>query len=303
MKTTLLIMAAGLGSRYGGLKQLDTMGPGGETIMDYSIYDALQSGFNKIVFVIRKSFEDEFSAVFAEKFRNKVEVELVCQEIDEVPAGAIYNEAREKPWGTGHAIWVARNCIQEPFAVINADDFYSKEAFETMEDFLKSKKTAEKDYYSMCAYKLQNTLSENGSVSRGLCKTDTENFLETVTEHTNIQRNTDGIIYSSFADGSKIELNPNSNVSMNFWGFTPGIFRHIEQQFVLFLKNHGQELKSEFYIPSVIDELILNGIATTEVLECNTKWFGVTYAEDKLEASKNIQQLIENKVYPSKLWK
>lgn len=303
MKTTLLIMAAGLGSRYGGLKQLDTMGPGGETIMDYSIYDALLSGFNKIVFVIRKSFGDEFSAVFAEKFRSIVEVELVCQEINEVPSGAIYNEAREKPWGTGHAIWVARNCIHEPFAVINADDFYGKEAFETMSYFLKSKKTAEKDHYSMCAYKLQNTLSQNGSVSRGLCKTNTENYLETATEHTNIQRNTAGVIYSNFADGSKIELSPNSKVSMNFWGFTPGIFSQIEQQFVLFLKNQGNELKSEFYIPSVVDELILNGIATTEVLECNAKWFGVTYAEDKLEASKNIQQLIENKVYPWKLWK
>jgi NDP-sugar pyrophosphorylase family protein len=302
MKTTLLVLAAGMGSRYGGIKQLDKMGPNGETIMDYSIFDAIQAGFNKIVFVIRQSFEKEFRTAFVDKLQNKVEVNLAFQDLNDIPEGLSFSNEREKPWGTAHAIWAARNVINEPFAAINADDFYGRDAFDTMSQFLKSPKAAGKNYYSMCGYMLENTLSEHGSVSRGICQTDDRGLLISIAENTHIQTNANGIIVNTSKDGKVTELNAKDTVSMNFWGFTPDIFSYIEEQFREFIKNNGNDSKAEIYIPFVVDELIQKKLARTEVLKSNAKWFGVTYAEDKIKASENIRSLIRSGLYPDNLW-
>ncbi|TVQ87520.1 MAG: nucleotidyltransferase [Bacteroidetes bacterium] len=300
MEITLLVLSAGMGSRYGGLKQLDHVGPSGETIMDYSIYDAINAGFNKIVFVIRHSFEKEFREKFIEKLRGKAELRLAFQELDNIPDGIEYHPEREKPWGTAHAVWTARKLITGPFAMINADDFYGREAFVTMADFLKKKQTATDNQYAMCGYKLIKTLSEYGSVSRGVCSIK-DSYLETVEEHTHIRISGNGDIINR-QDGFEKILDSESIVSMNFWGFTPGLFRFLDEKLRKFLHHNSMELKSEMYIPFVVDELIKEKNAVVEVLDCDAQWFGITHKEDKAKAVSNLSKLIEESVYPENLW-
>ena len=298
MKPTLLVLAAGMGSRYGGLKQIDPIGPSNETIIDYSIHDAIEAGFGKIVFVIREGFEKEFKALFNAKLAGKIEVDYVNQEIGKIPEGSSFTPDREKPWGTGHAILMAKSCINEPFAVINADDYYGVEAFSTMADFLMNS-VSEKEY-GMVGYQLANTISENGSVSRGVCSTNDSEHLTTVIERTHIEKLTDGIAYKE--DEKWTSILGDTTVSMNFWGFTPQIFKHLEDQFISFLAEEGQALISEFFIPSVVAKIIANSNTNVKVLKSAAQWFGVTYREDKEKAAKAILELVEKGVYPSKLW-
>lgn len=299
MKPTLLVLAAGMGSRYGGLKQMDPIGPAGETIIDYSIYDAIKAGFGKIVFVIRESFETEFKDLFNEKLRGKIEVDYVNQEIEKVPFDSSYNTSREKPWGTGHAILMAKDSINEPFAVINADDYYGVEAFTTISDYLTNSITDQEN--CMVGYQLGNTISENGFVSRGICEINNENLLTTVVERTHIEKLKDGIAYKN--NEKWIFLTDDTTVSMNFWGFTPSLFGHLESQFKTFLKLEGDQLKSEFFIPSVVAQNIDEGNTQIRVLKSNAQWFGVTYKEDKKKAEQAIEALIAKGTYPNKLWK
>ncbi len=290
-----------MGSRYGGLKQLDHLGPSGETIMDYSIYDALGAGFDKIVFIIRRSFEKEFREKFVDKLLGKAEIKLAFQELDNIPDDISYHHDRVKPWGTAHAVWTARNSINEPFAMINADDFYGREAFVAMANFLKKKQNATDNQYAMCGYKLINTLSEHGSVSRGVC-TVKDNYLETVEEHTHISISENDKIINRKDDLEK-NLDSDSIVSMNFWGFTPGLFRFLDEKLRQFLLYNSMELNSEMYIPFVVDELIKEKNAGVEVLDCNAMWFGITHKEDKEKAVRNLSELVKKGNYPDNLWK
>ena len=299
MKPTLFVLAAGMGSRYGGLKQIDGLGPNGETIMDYSVYDALRAGFGKVVFVIRKDFEEAFREVVISKYADKVPCEVCFQSVDKVPEGCTYNPERTKPWGTNHAVLMAKDLIREPFAVINADDFYGRESFQVLADYLKSVEgTTGK--YCMVGYRVANTLSENGSVSRGVCATDENGYLTDVVERTKIEKVGDKIIYTE--DGVDTEISPNSPVSMNMWGFTPEYFEYVEKAFVEFLQARGQELKSEFYIPTLVNDMIRSGKATCKVLDTTSKWFGVTYAEDRPQVVMKINNLVREGVYPEKLF-
>ena len=301
MKPTLIILAAGMGSRYGGLKQLDRVGASGETIMEYSVYDAIRAGFGKIVFVIRKSFENEFYSEVISKFQDKIEVKAVFQDISAVPQGCTFNPEREKPWGTNHAVLMAKDAVNEPFGVINADDFYGKESFEILAKFLNNIRN-EKNCYCMVAYRLQNTLSENGYVSRGECFVDENNFLTNVIERTKIVRKEGKIIFQQ-NENQEIEIKPDVPVSMNFWGFTPDYFEYSQKKFIEFLQREGQEVTSEFYIPTMVNYLISNKITTCKVLETPASWFGVTYKEDKQMVIKKLNNLIEQKTYPKNLWK
>jgi hypothetical protein len=300
MKPTLLILAAGMGSRYGGLKQLDRVGASNETIMDYSVYDAIRAGFGKVVFVIRRSFEQEFYSEVISKFDDKIEVKTVFQDISAVPAGCVYNPEREKPWGTNHAVLTAKNVINEPFGVINADDFYGKESFEILADFLQKAKRKTGDY-CMAAYRLGNTLSENGYVSRGECFVDENGFLTGITERTKIVEKGARLVFQ-LHENQEVEIAHDTPVSMNFWGFMPDYFEHSEKRFVQFLKEHGQELKSEFYIPTMVNDLVYSKLATCKVIQTPSQWFGVTYADDKPMVVAKINNLVKNKVYPQKLW-
>ncbi|WP_163707127.1 nucleotidyltransferase family protein [Mangrovibacterium lignilyticum] len=299
MKPTLLILAAGMGSRYGGLKQIDPFGPSGETILEYSVFDAIRAGFGKVVFVIRESFADEFKSRFDEKLKGKIEVEYVYQELTKLPEGYLCPEDREKPWGTGHAILMAKDVISEPFAAINADDFYGAPAFQIMADFFENK--VSETTYSMVGYLLKNTLSENGTVSRGICKTDADQNLIEITERHQIGRSGNSIVFVDEAD-NQVEVGENTPASMNFWGFHPSLFQHLENQFKAFLDEKMQLPKSEFYIPSVVFELIKSGKVNTKVLQADSPWFGVTYTDDKAYVVEQIQKLTDAGVYPSKLW-
>ncbi len=302
MKPTLLVLAAGMGSRYGGLKQMDAVGPNGETIMDYSIFDAARAGFGKVVFVIRKDFEDVFRQAFANRFGSAIEVELVFQSIDKVPAGSTYTPERTKPWGTNHAVMMGAEAVKEPFAVINADDFYGKESFEILAQFLNEVKD-QKNRYSMVGYRLSNTLSESGAVSRGICEKDESGNLVSVVERTHIESFGGTPAYKD-ENGKMVPFeNVDTPVSMNMWGFTPEYFEHSEQYFKEFLAQNGQNPKSEFYIPYVIDKLIKSNTATVKVLDTPSKWFGVTYAEDKPSVMMKVAELVRKGVYPEKLWK
>lgn len=300
MKPTLFVLAAGMGSRYGGLKQLDGLGPNGETIMDYSIYDAIRAGFGKVVFVIRRVFEADFREKIVSKYIDRIPVELVFQDLDNLPAGFTVPEGREKPWGTNHAVLMGKDVIHEPFAVINADDYYGRESFQVLADYLKSIEGTE-GKYAMVGYRVSNTLSESGSVARGVCETNEQGFLTKVTERTKILREEDGVIRFIEEDG-KTALDENTPVSMNMWAFTPDYFRYSEQCFVEFLKEHGNELKSESYIPSLVDELIHSGKATCRVLDTPSRWFGVTYATDRPQVVEKFAQLVKDGVYPSPLF-
>lgn len=300
MKPTLFVLAAGMGSRYGGLKQLDGLGPNGETIMDYSIYDAIKAGFGKVVFVIRESFEADFKTVVVNKFKDLIEVDVVFQDIAKVPEGCTYHPEREKPWGTNHAVLMGKEVINEPFAVINADDFYGQESFGILAEFLKSV-VGKKNEYCMVGYRVGNTLSESGSVSRGVCVVDENAYLQNVVERTHIEEKGGTIIYID-EKGEEVSLQPNTPVSMNMWGFTPDYFDYSIEYFKEFLAENGQKLKSEFYIPLAVNNLITEGKVTCKVLDTPSKWFGVTYAEDRPQVVLKINELIKKGVYPSKLF-
>jgi hypothetical protein len=299
MKPTLFILAAGMGSRYGGLKLIDGLGPNGETIMDYSVFDALRAGFGKIVFVIRKDFEQDFRNVVLSKYEDKVPCEICFQSLDKVPEGYTYNPERTKPWGTNHAVLMGKDLIHEPFAVINADDFYGKESFQVLADFL-TQAQDKKGEYCMVGYHVANTLSENGSVSRGVCSTDDNGYLTDVVERTHIEQIGANVVYTE--DGVDTIIAPNTPVSMNMWGFTPEYFEYAQEAFKEFLTNYGQELKKEFYIPTLVNDMIVAGKATCKVLDTPAKWFGVTYAEDRPQVVMKLNDLIKKGVYPEKLF-
>jgi NDP-sugar pyrophosphorylase family protein len=298
MKPTLVILAAGMGSRYGGLKQLDEVGPNGEAIIDYSLFDAIRAGFGKVVFIIRHDFEEAFKARFDQKLKGKIEVEYVFQDLTDLPEGFFVPEGREKPWGTAHAIRSARNVVDTPFAAINADDFYGVEAYTTVAKFLTGDVTT--GQYAMVGYRMDKTLSENGSVSRGLCIANNEGNLVDIDELTKITSERDGIFY--YRDEKRIPLKGDEIVSMNFWGFHPSLFSHMEDGFIRFLEEKGEELKSEFFIPMFVDELIKSGKTKVKILTSDASWFGVTYQEDKPIVKERIQQLIGQGRYPAKLW-
>ncbi|MCC8088605.1 MAG: nucleotidyltransferase [Rikenellaceae bacterium] len=302
MKPTLLVLAAGMGSRYGSLKQMDGIGPNNEAIIDYSIYDAIRAGFGKVVFVIRHSFEKEFKEVFnKDRFNGKIDVELVFQELDKLPDGFAVPEGREKPWGTNHALLMGAEVIKEPFAVINADDFYGAEAYKTIGDYLVSLADS-KNRYCMVGYMLENTLSEHGSVSRGICETDSNDNLTNVVERTYIIKEGDEVLYKDENDILK-PIDAKSKVSMNMFGFSPDYFDYSKDYFPKFLKENQSNLKAEFFIPLMVNELISSGKAEMKVLSSDAKWFGVTYKEDKPAVIEKLNGLIEKGVYPQKLWK
>jgi UTP-glucose-1-phosphate uridylyltransferase len=298
MKPTLLILAAGMGSRYGGLKQIEPVGPNGETILEYSIFDAIRAGFGKIIFVIRHSFADEFISLVESKLKADIEVGYVYQELDYLPAGYPLPADRVKPWGTGHAILMAKDVIHEPFAAINADDFYGGPAFQEIASFFRNEVSP--TTYGMVGYLLKNTLSEFGTVSRGVCKTDRNANLIEINERTKIAREGNSIVYREGA--TAMELDGNAPVSMNFWGFHPSLFTHLESRFKSFLDEKINVPKAEFFIPSVIFDLIQSGIVQSKVLHADSPWFGVTYPDDKPFVVTRIQQLVKRGHYPGKLW-
>jgi len=289
---TLLVMAAGMGSRYGGLKQLDAVGPNRETIIDYSVYDAIEAGFSKVVFIIRREFEAEFKSKITNKFSGKIQVELAFQDLHALPDGFACPEGRNKPWGTGHAILSAVDLINEPFVVINADDFYGRESFQKLAEFYSKNNRS----FSMVVYKLDQTLSSFGGVTRGICTVENDR-LKTVVETGNVRKTDQGV-----SSDSKVKLDGSEPVSVNIWGFTPALFDYLKDMFVDFMKKRGMELKSEFLIPSVINDLIQSGREEVYVLRSDANWFGVTYKEDKPYVMGEIQKLVDGDVYPQKLF-
>lgn len=302
MQPTLLVLAAGMGSRYGGLKQMDPMGPNGETVLDYSVYDAIRAGFTRVVFIIREDFADLFKEQVGAKFAGKIEVDYVFQKLDDLPVGFAVPEGREKPWGTIHAIRAARTAVAGPFAVINADDFYGADAYQQIANYFKQEidNSDGKSHYGMVGYHITKTLSDHGDVNRGICS-DENGFLKDVEEVTEIKREDDGKIYGNGLDGNRREVPESAVASMNFWGFTNEFFTQIEAHFITFLKERGAEMKSECYIPTLVDELIRDGKADCKVIETTSSWFGVTYPDDKPHVVENINKLIEAGDYPQSL--
>lgn len=303
MKPTLLLLAAGMGSRYGGLKQLDGLGPNGETIMDYSIYDAIKAGFGKIVFVIRKDFEKDFKEKILSKYEGHIPAELVFQSLDALPEGFAVPEGREKPWGTNHAVMMAKDVIKEPFCVINCDDFYNRNSFMVIGNFLSELPDNAKNAYAMVGFRVGNTLSENGTVARGVCSTDENELLTTVVERTEIMR-VDGKVCYKDEQGQWVAIADNTPVSMNMWGFTPDYFDYSEAYFKEFLSDEKNQtnLKAEFFIPLMVNKLVNDKTATVKVLDTTSKWFGVTYSADREGTVERIQSLINEGVYPAKLF-
>ena len=303
MKPTLFVLAAGMGSRYGGLKQLDGLGPHGETIMDYSIYDAIRSGFGKVVFVIRKDFEDDFRSKILSKYEGHIPVEVVFQSTDALPEGFTCPEGRTKPWGTNHAVLMAKDVVKEPFCVINCDDFYNRDAFMVIGKYLSELPEGAKNKYAMVGFRVGNTLSDNGTVARGICSKDAAENLTTVVERTEIMR-VDGKVSYKDENGAWVAVEDNTPVSMNMWGFTPDYFEYSEEYFKEFLSDpkNMENLKAEFFIPLMVNKLINDKTATVQVLDTTSKWFGVTYAADRPSVVAKIQQLINDGVYPEKLF-
>jgi NDP-sugar pyrophosphorylase family protein len=294
---TLLVLAAGMGSRYGGLKQIDPVGPGGETIMDYSVYDALRAGFGKIVFVIRKDIEQAFREVFGARFEKRIPVEYVFQELNDLPAGFSVPSGRTKPWGTTQAVLSASSAIQEPFAAINADDFYGAESYRVLAQALHSEGTD----YAMIGFVLRNTLSNFGSVARGVCSVDDQGFLESIVEMTNIERDGSSAKCTDAA-GKIVRLTGDEVVSMNMWGFAPRILEQLEDHFRVFLKKSDSDPKSECYLPSAVNDLVLSEQARVRVLRTSDSWFGVTYREDRQRVVESIGRLVRAGLYPERLW-
>ncbi len=298
-KPTLLILAAGMGSRYGGIKQMDQFGPHGETIIDYSIYDAIACGYGKIVFIIREDFAEAFKEVFEPKLEGRIDREYVYQALDSFVKDGQAPADRKKPWGTAHAVLCAYRNIQEPFAVINADDFYGQEAFALMASFLQTE--CSESRYAVMGYELSKTLSENGSVSRGVCTRDEQGNLSTINERTKIYRDGDKVVFKDEDDKEHV-LADNTPVSMNFWGFHPNVFELMEQRFEAFIKEQGHNPKAEFLIPAVVDYYIANRMGTVKVIPTPSQWFGVTYQEDAPTVRASLKRLIDAGVYPSNLW-
>lgn len=301
MKPTLFVLAAGMGSRYGGLKQLDGLGPHGETIMDYSIYDAIHAGFGKVVFVIRKDFEDHFRSKILSKYEGHIPVEVVFQSTQDLPEDFTCPAGRTKPWGTNHALLMGRNVIKEPFAIINSDDYYGRNSFEVMAQELSNLPEGSKHNYSMLGFKVGNTMSESGSVSRGVCET-VDGYLTGIVERTSIAYDENHNIFFDDEQGHSVQLAPDTPVSMNFWGFTPDYFDYSEQAFVEFLKAHINEPKSEFFIPTVVNRLISEKKARVKVLKTDSKWFGVTYSADRQGVVDKFAALHDSGFYPDSMF-
>lgn len=301
MQPTLLVLAAGIGSRYEGLKQTDPVGPHGEIIIDYSIHDAIRAGFGKVVFVIRKDIETEFRESFGDRYASVIPVEYAFQELADLPVGYTVPKDRQKPWGTGQAILSARNLINEPFAVINADDFYGRAGYRLLCKHLNSAADGDCADYAMVGFVLRNTLSDNGSVSRGICECDKDGFVSDLVERSKIYRDGDGGRYED-DDGSETLVSGDKVVSMNFWGFTTSIFDHLDSEFRIFLSEQGNTLRSEFQIPIVAGTLVKRGLAKLTLLESPDSWFGITYREDKSMVTENIRKLVDAGVYPKRLF-
>ncbi len=301
MKPTLLILAAGIGSRYGSLKQLDRIGPSGEAIIDYSIYDAIRAGFGKVVFVIKESIEKDFREIIIDKLKDKIPMDYVLQEIWKVPEGTVISPERKKPWGTGHAILMAAGNIDGPFAVINADDFYGRDAFRAVADYYHNWTPSRINDYCMVGYEVRNTLSEHGAVSRGVCFSDEDQHLSEVIERTRIERTPIGISYRDEKD-QPVLLAENTIVSMNFWGFTPSYFGYLETGFKKFLLQNAGDPKAEYYIPTAVNELIHSREATVKLLNSSAQWFGMTYREDRDHVVAKINELVRKGEYPENLW-
>lgn len=296
----LVVLAAGMGSRYGGLKQVEPVGPSGELIIDYSVFDALRGGFGSIVFIIRREIEADFRASVGKRFEGVTDVHYVFQELTALPAGQSLPAGRTKPWGTGHAILMARDAVQTPFAAINADDFYGRNAFAVLGRFLRDEGTAP-DVYGMVGFQLANTLSEHGSVARGICTVDRLGKLASVEEVVGIEKCEPGP-HQARENGSERVFSGSERVSMNMWGFHPSVFAHLEEQFAAFLRRHGTEPRSEFYIPTVVNTLIESGAADVRVLQTDSPWYGVTYREDKPCVVDAIGKLVAQGCYPNPLW-
>lgn len=310
MKPTLLVLAAGMGSRYGGLKQMDGLGPNGETIIDYSIYDAVQAGFGKVVYIVREYFKEQFEEIVKQKYSNvkcidgePLEFQFVTQELNKIPSRFTLNPERQKPWGTAHAVLMAKDVIKEPFAVINGDDYYGKESFRILADWLRAHEDS-KGVYSIVGFELARTLSESGSVSRGICYYDENQHLTGIAEHLNIAKEADGKVYgdNSVNGETHLELVGDALCSMNMWGFTPDYFEQSEKVFESFLEANINEPKKEFYIPYAIDNMIQSGEAKTEVLSTPSQWFGVTYKEDRPAVVAKFKEFADTGIYPSPLY-
>jgi NDP-sugar pyrophosphorylase family protein len=301
MNPTLVVLAAGIGNRYGGLKQMDAVGPSGETIVDYSIFDAARAGFNKVVFVIRRSIESDFREVYLDKLAKKIDVDYVFQEIEDVPSGLSVPTGRKKPWGTSQAVLVSRSKVRAPFAAINADDFYGQEAFQVMAAFLRGLGTGDLSY-SLVGYDLETTLSEHGTVARGVCDVDGSGYLKGIVERTHIERSADGIVYQDDT-GQRTPFHGRKTVSMNFWGFSPTFFGFAAEAFERFVREKADDPKAELYIPLVVNDLIKTGRVRVKVLPCRQKWFGVTYKDDKPMVVAELKSLVDAGLYPSPLWK
>ncbi len=300
MKPTLLILAAGIGSRYGGMKQIDQVGPSGEAIIDYSIYDAIRAGFGRIVFVIRKNIEQDFIDFFGDKLKGRIPFEFAYQELDMVPDGLTVPGERKKPWGTAHAVWVARDVINEPFVVINADDFYGRGSYQTVVDYLTDEETGPNNH-CMVGFQIKDTLSDFGTVSRGICDADDRDFLKAVVERTEIGKSERGIYFKD-ETGEARPMTGEEMVSMNIWGFSPAIFPLLEEHFIQFIHKNINQPKAEIYIPTVVNDMVKNNLGTLKVLPAIDKWFGVTYIEDKSKAIENINKQVNQGIYPDNLW-
>lgn len=310
MKPTLLVLAAGMGSRYGGLKQMDGLGPNGETIIDYSIYDAVEAGFGKVVYIVREYFLEQFKQTVHDKYSGvkckdgeALQFEFVTQELGKIPEGFEVPEGREKPWGTAHAVLMAAEKINEPFAVINGDDYYGKDSFRLLGDWLREHEHST-GVYSIVGFELQNTLSESGGVSRGICTYDADKHLIDVVEHHNIQKEADGVVRGDNSNTEeRVTLDGNALCSMNMWGFTPDYFRSSEETFRKFLAENGTELKKEFYIPYAVDCMVKSGEAKCDVIATSSRWFGVTFKEDRPGVVAKFKELTDQGLYPTPLYK
>lgn len=300
MKPTLVVMAAGVGSRYGGLKQIDPVGPNGEIILDYSVFDAIRAGFEKVVFIIRRDIEKDFKAIIGSHFAGRIKVEYVFQELTDLPAGFSVPEGRVKPWGTGQAVLACRKTVREPFGVINADDLYGAESYKILAGYL-SKLDPACDAYALVGFRIDHTLSDHGHVTRGICEIDAANMLLGVTERFKIEKTAMGARYQDEKE-QWVGLKGDEIASMNMWGFTPTLFTHLEEKFPVFLKGAAGNLKAEFLMPSVADALIKEHKITMKVLGTPAKWLGVTYKEDKPEVVRKVGEQVKNKIYPSPLW-
>lgn len=297
MKPTLIIMAAGMGSRYGGLKQMDPVGPNNETLLEYSIHDAIQAGFGKVVFVIRSDFATEFKKQVGSRFEDKIEVQYAFQTLGNLPEGFSLPEGRTKPWGTGQAVLACKHLVKEPFTVQNADDFYGAEAYQTIADGFAKMPAGDS---CMVGYSIRNTLSPNGSVSRGICGT-TNGYLSSIIERTQIETNPSGTI-QFFENNTAVDMTGDEICSMNFWGFSPDFFQTLEEKFIAFLQEKGEELKSEWYIPNIVDDMITRGQTRVKVLRSEGQWFGVTYPEDRPTVVDALKTMHNDGKYPAKLW-